>query len=174
MDRFERVLLIFLAACGILLGLGALGIVPMAVVGKVASASMLLLWLALMSRRALFTRMEKGRPAATVFRGDMNGEWLPLLHPQGPGIWIAALSDAEKLEFLAHIGQSDPQEQARAWADIVVGWKGHCPGGVDGWKGRTCGSRDELPYSGDAVYVCCMKHPDLFTLYAKRLQKSIR
>ena len=172
MDRFERVLLIFLAACCILLGLGALGIVPLPVVGKAASVSILLLWLALMSRRALFTRMEKGRSSAVVFRGDTNGEWLPLLHPQGPGIWIAALSDAEKRNFLALLEQSDPQEKARAWADIVVGWKGHCPDGVDGWKGGACGSGDELPFSGDAVYVCCMKHPDLFTLYAKRLRKN--
>ena len=172
MDPVGRILLIFgLVAGGILL-LFATGVLPPGTGSKLIMASMLLTWLAMLSRGFLFRATDGGR-ASAVFQGSSNGEWLPVLDNSLDGIWIKRMTDQEKRSFLLHLKESDDEERAQAWANVSIGWKGHCATGVNGWKGNRCADDALRSYSRDAVYSCCLRNPDLFAHYAGRLQKTL-
>ena len=172
MDPIGRILLIFGLVAGALLLLSATGVLPPSMGSKLIMASMLLTWLVMLSRGFLFRAADRGR-ASAVFQGNSDGEWLPVLDSSPDGIWIRRMADQEKQNLLLHLKQSDDEERARAWANVSIGWKGHCATGVNGWKGNRCSDDALLPYSRDAVYSCCLRNPDLFTHYAGRLQKTL-
>ena len=174
MSRIERILAIFVAVTVILFVLFSAGILPLGVVSQVVSASMLLTWLIILSQVFMFPSADTKTPAASaVFQGSSDGEWLPVVNGGSDGIWIRRMPAGEKRDFLLHLKQSDDEERAQAWANLSIGWKGHCITGVNGWKGNRCDSRELLPYSRDAVYSCCLRNPDLFAHYAGRLQKTL-
>jgi|GEM_PF-5477797 len=174
MSTVGRILLIFIIVAGILFLLSFTGVVPPDTSSKLISASMLFTWLVVLSRGFLFRSTGAGSPAASaVFQGSSDGEWLSVVDGGSDGIWIRWMSDKEKRDFLLHLQQSDDEERARAWANLTIGWKGHCITGVNGWKGSRCDSHELLPYSQDAVYSCCLRNPELFAYYAGRLQKAL-
>ena len=174
MSNVGRILLIFAVGTGIIVLLSIMGILPPGMSGKLISASMLLTWLAVLSRGFLFRSVSVNYPGASaVFQGNSDGEWLPVLENRPDGLWIRRMTDEEKRNFLLHLRQSDDEKRARAWANISIGWKGHSTTGVSGWRGKHCDSGEFLPYSKDAVYSCYLRNPDLFAHYAGRLQKTI-
>ena len=174
MDPIGRILLIFGLVAGVLLLLFATGVLPPSMGSKLIMASMLLTWLVMLSRGFLFRAANGGRVAASaVFQGSSDGEWLPVLDNSPDGIWITPMTKQEKQGFLLLLEQSDDAERAQAWAEVTIGWRGHCATGVNGWKGNRCAADALLPYSRDAVRDCCLRNPDLFTHYVGRLQKTL-
>ena len=172
MTNTGRILVVFACVAGVLVLLSSLGAIPPGTGSRLIIASMLLTWLAMLGRGFLFRSDDENR-LPTVFQGSADGEWLPVLDNSADGLWIRRMSNTEKQSFLRRLKQSGSEDQAKAWADISIGWKGHCASGVNGWKGRRCKSGELLPYSPDAVYSCCLRNPDLFAHYAGRLQKTL-
>jgi hypothetical protein len=174
-SNIGRILLIFIIVVSIIFLLSIVGVLPPGTGSRLLAASMLLTWLAVLSRSLLFRSMDEGQgTASAVFQGSSDGEWLPVLDNAPEGLWIRRMTDEEKRNFLLHLKKSADKERAQSWANAAIGWKGHCIFGVSGWKGRQCDSGELLPYSHDAVYSCCLRNPDLFAHYAGRLQKTVK
>lgn len=170
MGWLERVLIAFFLVLAAIVLLGVMGVIQPYTGFKLASLTMLLTWLVVLLKRVFIF----GHRRPLHLQGSTDGEWIPALEGARSGIWITRLSRGEKRRFLTLLQQSDTNEdRATAWAGVCIGWKGHCLNGIDGWKGHSCAKRNELPFSFDNVYSCCLRNPELFAHYASKLRHSI-